>query len=1244
MTMWSEANPPNSMNEASTSAASPLFSVFLSHNSQDKATVERLAEKLKRVQIEPWLDKWQLTPGGDWQDELAAGLRASSACAVFVGPHGLGSWEALEYKLAVDRMAKDRAFRCFLVLLPGVPEPFDTSALPPFLVTRTWVDLRQGIEDSRALQMLVNAVKGLALGPERPIEPRSDVCPYRGLLTFHEEHAGFFFGRDGDTQRLIEKMKTQRFLAVLGSSGSGKSSLVRAGLVPALRKGGLPGSGTLTIEVFTPGAQPLTALAANLVRLFPQSAMQQTLDQLVADERTLHLAVALGLAGRPAGDRVVLVVDQCEEAFTLCRSEAERAQFFANLLYAAFMPDGLCAVVLTMRADFYPKCAAYPDLSARVAAHQVLVGPLQGAGERQAIEQPAWSVGLELEPGLVETIQDDVENQPGALPLLEHALLETWQRRSGQILTLEGYRASGGVLGAVAKRAEAQLASLGPAEQELALRVLTRLVRVAAADEEGTDTRQRLDLSELDERSRAVVQPFVDAHLLTTSLDETTKRETLQVAHEALIRNWERLKKRLDEDRKFLLWRQRLALMLDEWQRSARDPSTLLRGTSLDQARRFARERRDDLNGPEREFIKASEVAAKRPKRWAAAAAAAALLVTGAAAGWFFWIRSDAYQVRQVLARGTAMPPMVPPTWHWAQALAIAGKPSEATAAVRAIKDPSHRASGLGAVALILAKMGHTNEAFVVAREAGERRAFEDIVEYLGKAGRVDEMLAAIREVKDGSARPLLLLTAAQTLARMKRLDQARNVLKETLTASEQETQEVVFVEALVVLVEVGDAGTALSAARNVQRKNTRLGALAKIASALAESGQVDEALAVLRGLDVPESDAKEYLAGPLVKAGRPAEAIATVRDLKDPMRRDRAAAKVAVALAESGKASDALGIARLIYDTHNRSEAFLGVVKALAARGEIDGALALARERTVYADDRDEALAWAAETFAKIGKREAALTTAREIKKPFFAYQVYLAVAEAAAQAGERREAKLAVDQALSTVREIEPDKNTINDQTANEAFFALADALARLGFPDEALSAARSIKERTDGSKALVPVVRSLVKAGRTDEATKVADEALAATRGVHAYDATVLFKDLAALVGGAGRTDQVLAAARQLEPEARGEAFVGIGDALAGAGRVSDAKRVAAAAVAAASTIAEDSQRSRALAGAAALLARLHLYRQALETAERCSSSEDKLSSYAAILLEHTKERNPGLVKLLQSDQDKSGATAR
>ncbi len=157
--------------------------------------------------MEPWLDVWSLTPGGRWQEELAIGIRASKACAYFVGPNGEGDWEREELGVAQSRAAKDRDFRLFPVLLPGVGDPFDRTILPPFLSTRTWVDLRGGLDDSRAVQALINAITGVPLGPAVPIESRDDVCPYLGLETFDEAKANLYFGRRADIQAILEQLK-----------------------------------------------------------------------------------------------------------------------------------------------------------------------------------------------------------------------------------------------------------------------------------------------------------------------------------------------------------------------------------------------------------------------------------------------------------------------------------------------------------------------------------------------------------------------------------------------------------------------------------------------------------------------------------------------------------------------------------------------------------------------------------------------------------------------------------------------------------------------------------------------------------------------------------------------------------------------------------------------------------------------------------------------------------------------------
>src|SRR3954447_15687979 len=320
-------------------AATRRFDVFLSHNSRDKPAVQRLAEDLKRAGLEPWLDVWCLTPGGRWQEELAQGLHESTACAVFVGPADVGAWEHQELSVALDIAAKDPGYRIFLVLLPGLPEPFDPTVLSPFLSTRTWVDLRPGISNRRAFQALVNAIKGVPFGTAEPIARADDVPPYRGLQSFEEADAALFFGREADAQRLVEKLKGAPFLAVLGRSGSGKSLLVRAGLVPALRAGVLPGSESFGIELLRPGARPLEALAARAAHVQGDVPVGRALDELAADPRALHLAAAAALADAPPDARVVWVVDQFEEAFTLCHDQAARDAFVASLVHAASAPD-----------------------------------------------------------------------------------------------------------------------------------------------------------------------------------------------------------------------------------------------------------------------------------------------------------------------------------------------------------------------------------------------------------------------------------------------------------------------------------------------------------------------------------------------------------------------------------------------------------------------------------------------------------------------------------------------------------------------------------------------------------------------------------------------------------------------------------------------------------------------------------------------------------------------------------------
>jgi WD40 repeat protein/energy-coupling factor transporter ATP-binding protein EcfA2 len=591
----------------------PHFDVYFSYNSRDRALVEPIAARLKRAGLEPWLDRWALTPGGDWQRELGAGLDACVACAVFVGAHDIGAWELQEVTVAIDRAATQRGFRVFPVLLPGVDEPFDPNRLPHFLRARTWVDFRDPRHDRRALQHLINAVKGVPFGPEVAVVRGDEVAPYRGLRVFGEEDARFFFGRDREIQRLLEKLKSSPFLAVLGPSGSGKSSLVRAGLVPELRAGALAVDGEWHVSVLRPGAAPLTALAAQLVELRPVDGMQATLDALGRDPRTLHLSVELALADGSPGERVLVIVDQLEEVFTLCNDESQRRQLFANLMYATSQPGGRTVVVVTMRADFYPRCAAYPEFAQLMTAQQMLIGPIDSDGLRQAIEEPARRVGLELEAGLSDTILADVAAEPGALPLLEHALLELWERRRGELLTLEGYREAGGVHGALAQRADQIFDGLSRDQREIARRALLRLTQPGEGTEDTRRraTRRELATAEGDAAFEMVLGRLVDARMLTTGRDETGQ-DVVDVSHEALIRGWPRLRGWIDADRAGLLGHRRLTDAAHEWDTLGREPAAFYRGARLTIAREWAAEHAGDLSPLEAEFLSASDAAERK--------------------------------------------------------------------------------------------------------------------------------------------------------------------------------------------------------------------------------------------------------------------------------------------------------------------------------------------------------------------------------------------------------------------------------------------------------------------------------------------------------------------------------------------------------------------------------------------------------------------------------------------------------
>jgi DNA-binding SARP family transcriptional activator/WD40 repeat protein len=424
------------------------------------------------------------------------------------------------------------------------------------------------------------------------------VCPFKGLAGFDAEDADYFFGREQLVADLVARLVGAPLVAIVGPSGSGKSSALRAGLLPALAGGVLPGSDAWAQVLMRPGEHPM---------------------------RVLRRAGS----GLRNGRRCLLAVDQFEEAFTACRDEREREAFVAALVSAAQETDGRIAVVLAVRADFYARCAAYPELSRLVGANTVLVGPMAPDELRRAIARPAERVGLRVEADLENALVADVEGQPGALPMLSTALLELWQQRRGRRLELAAYRRTGGVHGAVARLAEDAFARLEPAQQQAARKVLLRL---AGDGEGGAVVRRRVPLAELEAQRHPEVARAVD--VLTDRRLLTVSEGTVEVAHEALLREWPRLRGWLEADSEGRRLHRHLIDAARTWDASARDPGDLYRGARLAVAREWRHDHEDELNSTERAFLDASRAAAERAQRrlrvaFAGVAALLALAVAG---------------------------------------------------------------------------------------------------------------------------------------------------------------------------------------------------------------------------------------------------------------------------------------------------------------------------------------------------------------------------------------------------------------------------------------------------------------------------------------------------------------------------------------------------------------------------------------------------------------------------------------
>ncbi|MFN0090158.1 MAG: TIR domain-containing protein [Acidimicrobiales bacterium] len=512
-------------------AATPYdaFDVAIVHDNIAPELVLELSAGLAAQGLSVWTDLERAAPGADVGAAAAQAVSCARCSAVLIsGAAPVGGLVRPDIAAAMKRAAVDPGHRVFLVLGPGCPAPFDPTVLPPALSTRLWVDLRRVSDPTTMRELLGRAVRGEGLGV---VGPPSDECPYLGLLPFDEGDASRFFGRDADIQRLLEKLSAARLLTVFGLSGSGKSSLVRAGLAGVLRSRGVD-----DVVVVTPGASPL---------------------------RVLGQAAAL----EPA----LLIVDQGEELFTLGAGDDERTAVFDLLLSVRSQ------VVLVMRSDFFPRLEEHPAMALQVATHQYLVAPLGSAELRIAIEEPAARAGLHLQPGLVNRLLEEAAAEPrAAMSLVQYTLVRLWEARQGATLTHAAYDALGGVRGALASRAEQLWGELTPAEQRAAKALLSRLV---AVDDE-IISRRPVGAEELGRVAGAGAEGLVE-RLVQERLLVVDDADQLNLAHEALIQHWPMLREHIESDRAEMILAQQTERDALRWEQAGRDEALLYRGSRL---------------------------------------------------------------------------------------------------------------------------------------------------------------------------------------------------------------------------------------------------------------------------------------------------------------------------------------------------------------------------------------------------------------------------------------------------------------------------------------------------------------------------------------------------------------------------------------------------------------------------------------------------------------------------------------
>jgi hypothetical protein len=1022
--------------------------VFISYSHLDEPWKDRFSKHLgiaeKQGLLQTWDDR-QLRGGDDWFHEIVNAIESGSVAVLLVSHHSLTSNfilnEEVPRMLARRELQKARFY-------PVVIEHCDWEAvewLKPFnLRPRDGRPVGINKDGLRTEEQINQDLAAIAkeirlLPPLEPVPPRDQECPYRGLEVFEEKHHKLFFGRDNFIEAIWQKLQARQFVAVVGPSGCGKSSVIQAGVFPRL-------DNEWRKLVFQPGDDPFLNLADKFVeargktyRHFSErSKAVEAVAQQIKDNRSIAATVAETLAALPQPSRLLLVADQFEELFTLT-PVADRQPFVEALLAAAHLTE--LKVLVTLRADFMGQAISLtPELSQWLQDGVVFHQPLQRADWEAVILQPAKTVGLHVDPALVVLILEEIEAQPDSLPLLEYALKELWQQRAPSGIGLAQYEAIGRLAGAINQRADAVLAQLPAEQQPLALRALTRLVRVSGGEEEGADTRLRLPLNELTAEQSDVLQSFISERLLVTNRHDRTGEETIEVAHEALIRRWEKLREALDSDREFLVWRRRLDFRRREWEAHQRQDSFLLTGILLEEAKNWLNLRRTELAEPERVFITWEERDEFQIERVLNEVPSLVNLVKNdCLEDWFATLAiCKGANLALELTRKVRLENQALALKAIAVALAKAGLISEAIEIGRNVEGPQVKTVALGMISQILNWKRMRQEAFALANEAmavlleikiPEQRleTSKQLIKILLEVGMHSQAIVVISEMGDEEKRSEVIDSSAKNLIEAGHYERLIRLI-DLFDRKDLRAETMAFIAWTLASKGIKRdaeqlADEALIIAQSIYDQDERVTTTTYVIDALVETEQFERVSVLVRNLwPSIKAISSEYWqsiaicnsAHTLIELDLGKEAVELARKMDFEEDRAECLASIVIALMDEGEIDAAL----LIAQNTDRSDDHYALNRMLKAITQIlveDGQIELLHgllESDAWGNKRSILLREVCERLIEISEIDKAAQLAGDIEETYWKENIFASIAEYQASRGSLADALFIVDQ----------------------------------------------------------------------------------------------------------------------------------------------------------------------------------------------------------------------------------------